>query len=396
MSRAFALIALIALAAGLVPGVQPGPAAARPAQAYIVLLNEAKVSATGVGVSAAALARDHRLDVTNVYETVVRGFAARMSDDALAELRRDPLVARVEPDLPVWATTERLPTGVDRIGADRSGEGKLPTKAGVPVAILDTGIAPHPELNIAGGFNCTSKDRTDWKDKNGHGTHVAGIIGARNNGRGVVGVAPGTPLYAVKVLDNNGTGRFSHVLCGLEWTARRGITVANLSLAGRPPDGMSDACSSSILHLGVCNATAAGVRIVAAAGNDGLSASRFAPALYSQVITVAALADSDGCAGGHGPSTSAGPDDTLATFSNYGPAIDVAAPGVAIRSTWKNGRYKTLDGTSMAAPHVAGAIALGWDGLREPGPAGDPDGIAEGILSLSGNTACWRSGVPNP
>ena len=391
MSRLLALVSLVALAAGLAPAAEPAPAAPRGGRVYIVLLDDAGVGAAGVGAAAAAagIARSHRAEVTNVYETVVRGFAARVSDDGLAALRRDPRVARVEPDLPVRATADRLPPGVDRIGADNRTEGRLPTTPGVPVAILDTGIDPdHPDLNVAGGYNCTGGDRRAWEDKNGHGTHVAGIVGAENNGRGVVGVAPGTPLWAVKVLDDRGYGSFSQVLCGLDWAARRGIEVANLSLAGYRPAESSTVCGSSILHQGVCSATARGVHIVAAAGNEGSDAREVAPAMYSQVTTVSALVDSDGCAGGRGPITEDGPDDTLADFSNYGAAVDVAAPGVGIRSTWKGGGYKVESGTSMAAPHVAGAIARGWNGRVEPGPAGDPDGSAEGIVNLSGNTAC--------
>ena len=388
MPRRFALIVLVALVA-LASTASPVPAAPRAKQTYLVLLDESGVGAAQAGLATAELARGHRLEVTNVYETVVRGFAARIPDDELADLRRDPRVARIEPDYPVRAAAERLPTGVDRIGADTRGEGQPPTRAGKAVAIVDTGIVPdHPDLNVAGGYNCTSRDRGDWADENGHGTHVAGIVGAENNGKGVVGVAPGTPLYAVKVLDEKGRGSFSQVLCGLDWTARQGITIANVSLSGLQAPESSTVCASSILHQGVCNATDRGVSIVAAAGNNGGDALEVAPARYSRVIAVSALADSDGCAGGRGPATADGPDDTLADFSNYGPAVDVAAPGVRITSTWKNGRYKKLSGTSMAAPHVAGALALGWNWREDPGPAGDPDGVAEGILRLGGNTAC--------
>jgi subtilisin len=389
MHRLIALVALAALAAGLVPAASPAGAAPSRGRGYLVLLRDTEVSAAQVGTAATELTRSHRLELTHVYETVVRGFAARVPDAELAALRRDPRVARVEPDRPVEAFADRLPTGVDRIGADSGTEGEPPTEPGEAVAVIDTGIArDHPDLTVAGGVNCVGRDRRNWSDGNGHGTHVAGIIGAKRNGKGVVGVAPGTPLYAVKVLDAKGRGSLGTVICGLDWTAQRGITVANLSLGARSPGDFPDLCDSSILHLAVCNAAEAGVRIVVAAGNSGTDARNFVPAMYDQVTAVSALVDTDGCAGGLGSLSPNGPDDTLAIFSSRGAVVDVAAPGVDILSTWKGDRYMVLSGTSMAAPHVAGAIARGWNGDREPGPARDPDGDAEGIVLLSGNTAC--------
>jgi subtilisin family serine protease len=356
-----ALAVLVALATGLAPAA--APAAPRAKQTYLVLFDEAGVAAAGAGAARAAtaeVARSHRLEVTNVYETVVRGFAARVPDDALAALRRDPRVARVEPDYPVWATAERLPTGVDRIGADSQVEGRPPTRRGEAVAIVDTGIvADHPDLNVAGGYNCTSPDRRAWEDKNGHGTHVAGIVGAENNGMGVVGVAPGTPLWAVKVLDDRGNGSFSQVLCGLDWTARQGIGIANLSLAGIRPRESSTVCQSSILHQGVCAATEAGVQIVVAAGNEGTDALDVAPARYSRVITVSALADSDGCAGGRGarrwtaPTTRWPTSATTArpsTWRRRGSASGRPGKTVATRcSTAPAWRRRTWRGRSPAA-----------------------------------------------
>jgi len=389
MHRLFALVALAALAAGLVPATLPTVAAPSGGRDYLVLLRDAEISTAQVGAAATKVAAAHHLELTHVYETVVRGFAARVPDAELAALRRDPRVARIEPDRPIEAAVDRLPTGVDRIGADSEAEGEPPTEQGVAVAILDTGIARnHPDLNVAGGVNCAGRDRGNWNDNNGHGTHVAGIVGAKRNGRGVVGVAPGTPLYAVKVLNKKGRGSFGTLLCGLDWTAQRGITVANMSLSASLPGDFPTPCDSSIIHLAVCNAAEAGVRMTAAAGNEGEDARREVPAMYDQVTAVSALVDTDGCTGGLGPLSPIGPDDTLAIFSNRGAVVDVAAPGVDILSTWKGGGYKVLSGTSMAAPHVAGAIARGWDGEREPGPARDPDGDAEGIVILSGNTAC--------
>ncbi len=361
---------------------QPGAAG------YIIVLRDDVPSAAAAN-TAADVGRANGLAVDQVYDVVLKGFAARVPDRALARLRRDPRVASVQPDLPVHAASQILPTGVDRIGADARTEGTPPTQAGRPVAVIDTGIDPkHPDLNVKGGYNCTSKDHKHWADGSGHGTHVAGIIGAKNNGRGVVGVAPGTPLYAVKVLADNDEGRWSWVICGLNWAAKAGLTVANMSLDG-PSNEDPSRCTNSALHQAICNATDRGLRIAVAAGNNSRDATLYAPAMYPEVTTVSALSDSDGCAGGLGPPIQGDPDDSLASFSNDGSAVDVAAPGVGIRSTWKNGGYKTLSGTSMAAPHVAAAIALGWDGQKDPGPIpGDSDGFDEGIIRLSANTAC--------
>ena len=381
-----AVIMVIALLSGLAGSPVPAEGAGKP---YIVVLHRDVVAASRVATTAADLGREHGITIDHVYQVVLRGFAARLSPSKLARLSRDPRVASIGLDRKVHAFAETLPTGVDRVGGDSTTEGAPPTQAGEAVAVIDTGIARHSDLNIAGGHNCAPGKRRDWQDGNGHGTHVAGIIGAKNNGRGVVGVAPGTPLYAVRVLDDFGSGRISWLICGLDWAAANGINVANMSLGGRFPGEDRDICDSSPLHIAICDAANLGMKIVVAAGNAGEDAGDYFPAKYDQVTTVSALADSDGCAGRQGDPTLDGADDTLATFSNDGDVVDVAAPGVGILSTWPNGRFARLTGTSMAAPHVTGAVALGWPGTEEPGAIpGDDDGVDEGTLSLSGNTAC--------
>ncbi len=390
------LAALVALV--LVLPIASGVAAPKPSAAgdYIVVLrggSQQGARAKAVDAASSDLSRLHGLQVTNVYHRVLQGFAAHVPAGEVDRLRADPRVASVEPDLPGEFFGQTLPTGVDRIGADSQTEGTPPTKAGRPVAVLDSGIDPHhPDLHVVGGYNCTSRNRKSWHDVYGHGTHVSGIIGARNNGFGVVGVAPGTPLWAIKVGNDQGNIMESWVICGLDWVAKhakaKGIVVANMSMGGYPSADDPHDCASSALHTAICNA-AKHVPLVVAAGNSHDDALNYWPGKYDQVITVSALADSDGCAGGHGPATSAGPDDTFASFSNYGPAIDVAAPGVDILSTLPGGKYGYWSGTSMAAPHVTGAIALGWNGLKDPSHIpNDPDGIDEGVLLLSNHTAC--------
>ena len=356
---------------------------------YIVVFND---SVTDLDATEEELTTRLRGERLGTYRYALRGFSARFSSEAVIELENDPRVAFISEDRvvsiadsrtsPQAARGERdtstlshrnndtvsiqaqtLPTGIDRINA----ENKTNKGAGVHVAVIDTGIqTSHPDLksNIAGGKNCSSG--TSYNDGNGHGTHVAGTIAGLNNGVGVVGVAPEAKLWAVRVLNNSGSGTWSSVICGLDFVASKGpanngpITVANMSLGG---GGISDNnCGNSnndALHKAVCRAKDAGVTIVVAAGNDGADAKNFVPAAYNDaVITVSALADSDGKEGGLGSATGYGADDTFASFSNWGTPVDIGAPGVNIYSTWLKGGYKSISGTSMASPHVAGAAAL--------------------------------------
>jgi subtilisin len=265
--------------------------------------------------------------------------SATLSEEAIKKLRGRAEVAYIEEDVVLHALGRTVAWGVDRIDADLVWPlGN--TGSGVKVAVLDTGIdATHPDLAVAGGVNFVgvtkdgSTDPADWTDHQGHGTHCAGIVAARNNDRGVVGVAPDATLYAVKVLDDTGNGYTSDIIQGLDWCADHGIQVASLSLGGTGTASLQAACD---------NAYAKGVVVVAAAGNQGSSVTY--PAAYSSVLAVSA--------------TDA--RDQVARFSNYGPQIALAAPGVSIYSTYKDGSYATMTGTSMACPHVAGTAALIW------------------------------------
>jgi subtilisin family serine protease len=272
-------------------------------------------------------------------------------------------VLRIWPDLPVRAEAQTLPTGVDRVDADVSTWAAIHEDGGstdADVAVLDTGIAKHRDLSIAGGKACQG---SRYRDDNGHGTHVAGTIAAKDNTRRVVGVAPGARLWAVKVLGRNGSGRISSVICGLDWVYnhRDTIDVVNMSLTAEASDADEKPCGDTTtpLHNAVCRAVNGGVTVVVAAGNQGQDASTRAPATYDEVITVSAFTDLDGKYSGPGASSCANTvDDTFACFSNFGEDIDIAAPGVSIRSTWRKGKYRTISGTSMASPHVTGAVAL--------------------------------------
>jgi subtilisin family serine protease len=230
------------------------------------------------------------------------------------------------------------------------------------------------------------------RDVNGHGTHVAGTVGALDNGIGVVGVAPGAQLWSVKVADDRLRIALSSLLCGLDWTAAHAgtIDVANLSLSGHV--WIKDVtCDASSLHLAICNVVGSGVTVVAAAGNAGKDANRVAPATYDEVITVSAFADYNGEPGGgaeppfrdgvqcvrfneHLPGVD---DDTFAFFSNFGPDVDIAAPGVCVLSTIPGDGYAWNTGTSMATPHVAGAAAL----YKADHPDASPAEVREWLLS---------------
>ena len=292
----------------------------------------------------------------------------------------------------------------------------------VDVAVLDTaGYSNHPDVNVWAWANCT--DSANNSDDQGHGTHVGGTIGALDNGIGVVGVAPGARLWNIRVLRadpaGGAGGMTSWLICGLDIVRQHAvpqadglgdIEVANASFGSA---GNDSNCQTQVdaYHWAFCKVVAAGVTVVVAAMNDAQDAANVVPATYEEVITVSALADSDGRPGGLGPATSAGRDDSLATFSNFGAEINIAAPGVDILSTVPTGPcelcdpsgYKRLNGTSMASPHVAGAAALYLATHPGASPAqvknelinsrerialpGDPDGIAEGVLYVGDGAA---------
>ncbi len=306
---------------------------------------------------------------------LIPAVSAWVPEEALATLKDQPDIAYVEDDVILYALGQPVPWGVDRIDADLVWPGGN-TGVGVDVAIVDTGIdGNHPDLAVVGGVGyagAPSKDGStnpaDWKDGHGHGTHCAGIVVALNNDIGVVGVAPGARLHAVKVLNDSGFGNTSDIIQGLEWCAANHMHVASMSLGGGGTTSLKNACEAAF---------AAGVVLVAAAGNYSGPVS--APASYSSVIAVSAT-DSQ---------------DKLASFSNFGPEIALAAPGVRVYSTYKNGSYAYLSGTSMACPHVTGVAALVWaagaasnTAVRETltstgedlGPAGKDNSFGYGLV----------------
>lgn len=393
-SRITPWLATLVLLGSLVVGIAPAPGAAqgqkeRPggpvAGRYIVAYKAGVSAAAKTGALARAAGA---VKVRHVYTAALTGFAAELTEAQLAALLADPDVASVTPDYRVYAFADSLPTGIRRSEAYRSpvaqvGAGSNPVD--VDVAIIDSGIViDHPDLNVAGGVSCVPGEPS-YDDRNGHGTHVAGTVGALDNGAGVIGVAPGARVWAVRVLNAAGEGDFSDVICGIDWvTANAGtIEIANMSLGGPAPEGD---CNDGSLHQAICASIAAGVTYVVAAGNSAQDAADVVPASFDEVLTVSAIVDTDGKPGGTGPHTFFfGADDALATFSNFGHDIDIAAPGYAINSTWLNGGYFYSSGTSMAAPHVAGAAAL----YLMANPGASPAEVMAGVLA-----AAWPGDSP--
>jgi subtilisin len=330
------------------------------------------------------------MSVSFRYRHALRGMAVKMPLAVLEKLKADPRIDYIEPDVTVSLTSQILPTGVDRINADDDTTANIDgvdDRVNADIAILDTGIdLDHPDLYVyryaycsTSGFpryttSCVEGD-SNADDVHSHGTHVAGIAAALDNTSGVVGVAPGARLWAVKVLDDSGNGEGSILIAGVDYVAEHAneIEVANMSLTG---DG-----SFKALDDALDGAISAGVVFTLAAGNDSKDVAEAFPAGHPNAITVSALADYDGIAGGLSGDAE---DDTFATFSNYGSGVDIMAPGRNIRSTGPGGGLRTKSGTSMSSPHVAGAAAL----YMSQNPSANPASVKEALLTTVDPTPC--------
>lgn len=325
-------------------------------------------------------------EVVAKYNNVLAGFAAQLSDAQLEKLRDNKNVKYIEKDrIHTFAPPCGTPNGGpcddpdDGDGGDDGGDSGDSTQetpygitrvnggatyTGSNVAwIIDSGIdLDHPDLNVdaSRGFNAftSGRDGKSLDDGNGHGTHVAGTVAAIDNNEGVIGVAAGATVIPIKVLDSRGSGSYSGVIAGVDHVGANGSNgdVANMSLGGPTSDALDDA---------VLGASSSGVKFVLAAGNSSTDANNSSPARVngSNIYTISAM-DSN---------------DNWASFSNYGnPPVDYVAPGVSVNSTWKNGGYNSISGTSMASPHAAGVLLLGnasTDGTVNGDPDGNPDPI---------------------
>lgn len=353
----FILLTALLLTVMVVPSAAQSRIDAMEPTHIIVFRDGAMTSRAPLAVD--TFARAYGLTVRNTYTHALNGVSVAMPRAMVSRVRADPRVAYIEPVYIATTTAQTIPTGVPRIFANYTAldiDGVDDRRVNVDVAVIDTGVdLDHPDLNVVAWTRCTRGRcrSTGSDDGNGHGTHVAGTIGALDNNIGPVGVAPGARIWSVGVLGANGSGSTADIIAGVDWVTARAssIEVANMSLGGQ--------FTSSALTTAITNSINAGVVYVVAAGNSDMNAAGFTPANHPDVITVSALADFNGLAGGGAAATCRSDvDDTLANFSNYGATVEIAAPGVCIYSTWRYGGYNTISGTSMASPHVAGAAAL--------------------------------------
>lgn len=322
--------------------------------------------------AALSLAGLAEVEIGATYNTVFIGFSAKLTPSQKNLLSALPIVALIESDKMVFplgshdgkSTTagQEIPYGIDRVGK-ASGAGKR-------AWIIDSGVdLTHPDLNVNSSLSKSflspgflsflfADNNSSPNDENGHGTHVAGTVAAKDNGTGVIGVAYDAEVVAVRVLDANGSGATSGVIEGVDYVAAKASVgdVANMSLGG----GVSTSLDNAVKA-----AASKGIYFALAAGNESTDANSSSPGRANgpNIFTISAM-DSN---------------DKFASFSNYGSPVDFCAPGVSTKSTYKNGGYATLSGTSMATPHVAGLLL-----------------ITNGNLSIDGYVSNDRDNNPDP
>ena len=366
------LVSGLVLSASIaISGAEAAPAKFIPAKSKAIADQYIVVMKDGPSINAGSIASAIGANPLFVYDAALNGFAAKLNPGQLKQLQKHPEVAYIEQDaqVSVAVTQRNAPWNLDRIDQmnlplngqyNTNGSG-----AGVTAYIIDSGISPTN--SDFGGRAASVYDALGGNgiDCNGHGTHVAGIIG------GIIhGVAKGVKLRSVRVLDCDGSGSWSGVIAGMNYVANNAPrpAVANLSLGGALNTSVNSAATNIVNR---------GIFVAAAAGNSNADACGYSPASASGVVTVAASSMTD----------------ARASFSNYGPCVELYAPGVNITSAWIGGGTNTISGTSMASPHVAGVGAL----YLGTNPSASPALVGNWIISnatpnvITGNP----SGTPN-
>lgn len=378
-AASLALLSGAAAGQGGLSGDVPAEVAAGLENSFIFVF-EHNVSAIDAPGQAHALATAAGGTLEHVYTTAMKGFSAKMPSAAAARLAAmNPQIVYYEADSLARAigpggnagppsgggatSPQVVPYGISRVGGPVDG-------TGLTAWVIDTGIdLDHPDLNVDAVRGANFNGRGAPDDRNGHGTHVAGTIGALDNNIDVIGVAAGATLVPVQVLGKSGSGRISDVIAGVDYVAANAQPgdVANMSLGG----GVSPALDAAV--VGAANA---GILFAVAAGNSADNANNYSPARveHANVFTVSAINQFD----------------VFASFSNWGnPPVDYTAPGVNVLSTLIGGGTLTLSGTSMAAPHMAGVLLLTGGLPTADGCAtGDPDGIADPVAHIAGLGGC--------
>jgi subtilisin family serine protease len=361
MGRVVLLLASMLAATFLLAGAaltQTQPAV-DDADRYIVVLEDSVDHPSQV---ASGMEERQDVEVGFVYTDVLEGFSAEIPDGDLAAVSADPRVDYIAPDGRVHAVEQKIPWGIEKIRATVSstlagnGSGAV---SGVNAYIIDTGIYRGPtsprkrfsDLNVVNHINFAGGENTDCGE--GHGTHVAGVVAAKDNTRAVVGVAPGAPLTGVKVLGCNGPGFISTVIEGVEWVTQnaRKPAIANVSLSTRAADAPE---AAQLLDDAVRESAESGVFYSVAAGNEGEHACDYTPARAARTMIGGQWVYNNGVA----TVAAVNSDRQEPRWSNYGNCIDLWAPGVDILSTRNEGGVSLWTGTSMAAPHVGGTAAL--------------------------------------